>query len=229
MQDPKRESSSKYFYAVGEEQIGPHSLAEIESKILDGEIKPETKVWTKGMADWLAAENVDAISGTFEEIPPPLSIANSINDETPPPLDMKVEEETPVAEANVVNYRTVVVDGVEIEMESDEEKPAIIESEIFSKKNPNWHKATASTFVVTGLMIIALIGTISNPRAEPDGVIGYIVQPVLNLILLRSFYRYKNYNFRAPFLTGLIINIIALFVAAIISILAYESMVRSVM
>jgi hypothetical protein len=78
-------------------------------------------------------------------------------------------------------------------------------------------------------MIIALIGMISNERIEPDLAILCILQPVLNLILLRSFYRYKNYNFRAPFLTGLIINTIALFVAATIAELAYGSMVRSVM
>ena len=65
------ESSSKYFYAKGEEQIGPHSLQEIESKILDGEIERDTKVWTKGMSDWLGAEDISSIAGTFDEIPPP--------------------------------------------------------------------------------------------------------------------------------------------------------------
>jgi hypothetical protein len=67
------ESASKYFYAKGEEQIGPHSLAEIESKIRDGEIKPDTKIWTKGMADWLPAKSVKIVANLFDEIPPKIS------------------------------------------------------------------------------------------------------------------------------------------------------------
>ena len=76
------ELASKYFYAKGEEQTGPHSLAEIESKIRDGEIKPDTKIWTKGMADWQTAESVDDIVNIFNEIPPSLQNAAQSDNET---------------------------------------------------------------------------------------------------------------------------------------------------
>lgn len=69
-------STIKFFYARGEELIGPHSLEEIQAKILDGKIKRDTKAWTKGMADWVEAENMDVLKGTFDEVPPLLSKKN---------------------------------------------------------------------------------------------------------------------------------------------------------
>ena len=66
------DDSTKYFYARGEKQFGPHSIVEIESKITSGEIKPDTKIWTKGMTEWLPAKSVHRVSAVFEEIPPPI-------------------------------------------------------------------------------------------------------------------------------------------------------------
>lgn len=64
------EKSNKYFYAKGGKQLGPLSLLEIESKIAAGEIRKDTKIWTKGMADWLDADKVEEIQLIFEEFPP---------------------------------------------------------------------------------------------------------------------------------------------------------------
>ena len=203
------ELSLKYFYAEGEEQIGPHSLAEIESKILDGKIKPDTKVWTKGMTDWLAAESIDAISGIFEEIPPPLSRAKSTNDETPPPLNIQKKEVQEVEE-------------VDLEESLGTAKPDINENEIFSRKNPNWHDATLASFGFTGLLIIVLLNMIVQHRLELDLAIMCILQPVLSIIFLRYFYRSRGFNFRSPALTGFIINIIMFVPAAIITELIYS-------
>jgi len=72
MQDPKRESSSKYFYAVGEEQFGPHTLIEIIEKIKIGLIKRSTLMWKKGMNEWCSAEKLEETIEAFTEFPPSL-------------------------------------------------------------------------------------------------------------------------------------------------------------
>lgn len=80
MQEPKTESSTEYYYAKGQDQIGPQSLKEIQSKIHEGDIKRETRVWAKGMTDWLRAEKVGEIEMFFAELPPELdSVRQSKN------------------------------------------------------------------------------------------------------------------------------------------------------
>jgi len=115
------ELASKYFYAKGEEQTGPHSLAEIESKIRDGEIKPDTKIWTKGMADWQTAESVDDIVNIFNEIPPSLQNAAQSDNETKPSLkDLGINLPEPIFLVNasvfilflLIAYRVVTYVGI---------------------------------------------------------------------------------------------------------------------
>ena len=70
------ENSIKYFYAVNDEQKGPHSLAEITQRIEDGLINRSTLIWKKGMDNWCPAEKFEDTSAAFDEIPPTLP-ANS--------------------------------------------------------------------------------------------------------------------------------------------------------
>jgi hypothetical protein len=48
----------QYYYLEGSQQLGPFTLEELRSK----PIKPDTKVWTQGLPDWLAASAVPEIN-----------------------------------------------------------------------------------------------------------------------------------------------------------------------
>ncbi|WP_138992324.1 CD225/dispanin family protein [Larkinella sp. C7] len=48
----------QYYYLEGNQQLGPFTLEELRSKPL----KPDTKVWTQGLPDWVAAQTVPEIN-----------------------------------------------------------------------------------------------------------------------------------------------------------------------
>ncbi|GAB3260560.1 hypothetical protein GCM10027347_24950 [Larkinella harenae] len=48
----------QYYYLEGNQQLGPFSLEELRSK----PIKPDTKVWTQGLPDWVSASTVPEIN-----------------------------------------------------------------------------------------------------------------------------------------------------------------------
>ena len=61
---------AQYYVAIDGKQSGPYSLAQIQTSITNGEITPETLVWTQGMAQWDKASSV--LSTYFSQTPPPL-------------------------------------------------------------------------------------------------------------------------------------------------------------
>jgi membrane protease subunit (stomatin/prohibitin family) len=61
---------AQYYVAIDGKQSGPYSLAQIQTSITNGEIIPETLVWTQGMAQWDKASSV--LSTYFSQTPPPL-------------------------------------------------------------------------------------------------------------------------------------------------------------
>ncbi len=64
-----------WFYSVGGEQKGPVEVAEFESLIGSGVIRPETLVWQPGMPNWQTAADTrpdrlpPAISGVISQMP----------------------------------------------------------------------------------------------------------------------------------------------------------------
>jgi hypothetical protein len=61
-----------WFYAPGDEQMGPCSERELQNLIANGTIRADTPVWSEGMADWQAARD----AGLFPRVggmPPRLS------------------------------------------------------------------------------------------------------------------------------------------------------------
>jgi membrane protease subunit (stomatin/prohibitin family) len=61
---------AQYYVAIDGRQSGPYSLAQIQTSISNGEITPETLVWTQGMTQWEKASSV--LSTYFSQTPPPL-------------------------------------------------------------------------------------------------------------------------------------------------------------
>ncbi|GAB3934324.1 CD225/dispanin family protein [Larkinella terrae] len=58
----------QYYYLEGNQQLGPFTLEELRSK----PIQPDTKVWTQGLPDWVAASTVPEINEWLSgaQIPP---------------------------------------------------------------------------------------------------------------------------------------------------------------
>ena len=58
--------------AVDGVQQGPFPMAQLQQMVQQGQLTPDTLVWTAGMAGWAAANSVPALSQMFGAVPPPL-------------------------------------------------------------------------------------------------------------------------------------------------------------
>lgn len=70
----------KYFYAEGNSQLGPYTVAEL----IQLNIKRDTLVWSEEMTSWQPASNVSDFAEYFAKTPPPINA----NMQTPPPFNM---------------------------------------------------------------------------------------------------------------------------------------------
>ncbi|MGB0952672.1 MAG: RDD family protein [Planctomycetota bacterium] len=59
--------SASWFYAVGDDQLGPISAEDLRGKLICGELPVDTLVWSEGMAGWASAEKVPEL---FRPAPP---------------------------------------------------------------------------------------------------------------------------------------------------------------
>ncbi len=75
------ELARKWYYARQGERYGPVPQAELERLLAGGEVTAEDYVWTKGMAAWKAADEVEQFAGAM----------------APPEEDVQAEPETPGA------------------------------------------------------------------------------------------------------------------------------------
>ena len=50
-----------WYYAVGEQQVGPVSLAEIREHVAAGRIAPSTFIWREGWENWVEARDVPEV------------------------------------------------------------------------------------------------------------------------------------------------------------------------
>jgi hypothetical protein len=66
--DPSAEPS--WFFAVGGQQTGPVTFAALVGNLRAGQLGPGTLVWTRGMAEWLPAAQVDALRDVLPAAPP---------------------------------------------------------------------------------------------------------------------------------------------------------------
>jgi membrane protease subunit (stomatin/prohibitin family) len=69
-----------YHVAIGGQQAGPFSIEQMRAGLANGQMTPESMVWTTGMAGWAPANTVPALQQLFAA-PPPLPQ----DPPTPPP------------------------------------------------------------------------------------------------------------------------------------------------
>ena len=57
----------KWYYERGAGQEGPVSLSVLQAMLTSGDLEPHHKVWSKDLADWTPAGEVDALSAGPEQ------------------------------------------------------------------------------------------------------------------------------------------------------------------
>jgi uncharacterized RDD family membrane protein YckC len=63
---------SAWYYAVGQDQIGPVTDEDLHRLIRDGIVGRDTLIWRVGLEAWTAVANVDEFSEVSAHVPPPL-------------------------------------------------------------------------------------------------------------------------------------------------------------
>jgi len=58
--------------AEGQRALGPFGPAQLAEAVAQGRLRPETLVWSQGMAQWLQAAQVPEIAALFRAAPPPV-------------------------------------------------------------------------------------------------------------------------------------------------------------
>jgi len=68
---PPLPGAQTFHVDMGGQSQGPFTVAQIQSGVANGQVKPESLVWAAGMPGWVAASTVPALAALFQA-PPPL-------------------------------------------------------------------------------------------------------------------------------------------------------------
>jgi len=69
---PPLPTEAAWFVAVGGKQEGPYDSQKLQALAQSGQLRPDTLVWKRGMANWAKAETIADIKGILGSVPPPL-------------------------------------------------------------------------------------------------------------------------------------------------------------
>ncbi len=69
---PPMPTQAMYHVAVNGVQQGPFAIPQLQQMAQQGQLTPDTMVWTAGMAGWATANSVPSLSQLFAAVPPPL-------------------------------------------------------------------------------------------------------------------------------------------------------------
>lgn len=61
-----------YFAVVDGQRMGPINLAAVQQLIENGQLDSDTLMWTAGLTDWTAAENIIEVNALLNNQPPPM-------------------------------------------------------------------------------------------------------------------------------------------------------------
>ena len=75
-------SRKTWWYAVGQEKIGPCSGSELIELVAQGKLFPDTLVWKQGMPNWVPASRIKGLWQNPPAVPPQQALQSS----TPPPF-----------------------------------------------------------------------------------------------------------------------------------------------
>lgn len=82
---PMPGAAPSFFVAVNGQQAGPYTMMQLQGFAQQGQLLPDTLVWTNGMPQWAAAKSVPALQPLFAPNTPP-TIPGSGMPPTPPAL-----------------------------------------------------------------------------------------------------------------------------------------------
>lgn len=82
---PMPGAAPSFFVAVNGQQSGPYTMMQLQGFAQQGQLLPDTLVWTNGMPQWAAAKSVPALQPLFAPNTPP-TIPGSGMPPTPPAL-----------------------------------------------------------------------------------------------------------------------------------------------
>jgi predicted Zn finger-like uncharacterized protein len=66
----QRPVRSEWYLAIGEEQVGPMDLTEVQNRWLAGEIDTGTLAWSAGMSDWTPLSDIDELNEVLQSAAP---------------------------------------------------------------------------------------------------------------------------------------------------------------
>ncbi|MCL4693379.1 MAG: SPFH domain-containing protein [Candidatus Hydrogenedentes bacterium] len=69
---PPVPQAANYYVAVDGQQTGPFDAMTLKQQIQSGRLTPQSLVWTEGMAQWTAANDVPDVAKLFGATPPPV-------------------------------------------------------------------------------------------------------------------------------------------------------------
>lgn len=70
---PPLPQAAAFYVAIDNQQRGPFDMNTLRSLIDAGQLKPETLIWSQGMANWAPAQQAPALAALFQQnTPPPL-------------------------------------------------------------------------------------------------------------------------------------------------------------
>ncbi len=88
-------SRKTWWYAIGQEKIGPCSGSELIELVAQGKLFPETLVWKQGMPNWVPASRIKGLWQNPPAVPPQQPLQST----TPPPFAASVPASSPHADA----------------------------------------------------------------------------------------------------------------------------------
>ncbi|SJM92661.1 SPFH domain-containing protein [Crenothrix polyspora] len=69
---PPLPNAPQLYVAINGERTGPFNLTTVKQKIQSGEITRSTLVWHDPMPEWITAEKLENLAGSFSNLPPPI-------------------------------------------------------------------------------------------------------------------------------------------------------------
>jgi len=69
---PPLPSAEQWFVGWNGQQLGPFDRAQLAQRAAGGELRPDTLIWTAGMAQWTPASQVAQVAPLLANVPPPL-------------------------------------------------------------------------------------------------------------------------------------------------------------
>jgi hypothetical protein len=79
-QPPPPPPAPSWHIAVDGQTQGPFTPEQIAGGVAAGQVRGDTLVWTAGMANWLAANQVPSLAALFQPAPPPLPVTAPDNE-----------------------------------------------------------------------------------------------------------------------------------------------------